>query len=63
MPWNELPERPRKIRDPLNITGGHSDSKAEGLEILGWLNPVTLIAVLATGVNELFGKIFGRSSR
>ena len=63
MPWNELPERSHKNRDPLNITGSRSDSKAEWLEVLGWLNPVTLIAVLVIGVGKLFGKIFGRSSR
>lgn len=63
MPVNRVPDPPPKNRDPLNITGSRSDSKAEWLEILGWLNPVTLIAVIATGIGELLGKVFGGSSR
>lgn len=63
MPMNELPKPPHKTRDPLNIMGSRSDSKAEWLAVLSWLNAVTLIAAIATGIGKLLGKMFGRPTR
>jgi hypothetical protein len=52
-----------RYRDPLNIMRVRSDSKSDALELLGWLNPLTLVALVATGIAKLFTRLFGGSRR
>jgi hypothetical protein len=49
------------IWDPLNISGRRPDSKwAAVLDLLGWLNPVTLVTLIATGMAKLLGRLFDK---
>ncbi len=56
----DSPNGPAKYRDPLNIMRSRADSKSDALEILGWLNPLTLVALVATGIAKLFSRGFNR---
>ncbi len=44
-------------RDPLNIMRGRPDSRSDSLEVLGYLNPVALIAAIGVGIASLVRRI------
>ncbi len=57
----DAPPPPRYSFDPLNIAGRRNKSKwDDALEILGWLNPLTLVTAIATGIAEVVGRLFSR---